>query len=283
MYLILNSRNALKEVELLSLPFPIIGKSFVDLVAAKKIILQSDDEICQQLQNCAALIKSDVIIKSYEAFRNKFVEAWDLLSSSSTTTFSVELPTLYKSHGINIVIDEILRPVWKMIIRFNFPTQSHSNVVGTGESTLICGPVGVGKTTIQISLMVLLFLLTDDILPAYIEYKKAEEQENRLPYNVIRAYASHLNLIDKNCPATIHVLKSLSENRRMVVFFSDDVQKLYLKKTQIEITICASKLSNRLQKLEKQCHILVLHQDRQEIWLLLHCIRMNKVSAIMNR
>ena len=40
--------------------------------------------------------------------------------------------------------------------------EADSNVsVRTGESVLICGLVGEGKTTIQVSLFSILFLLTD--------------------------------------------------------------------------------------------------------------------------
>ncbi len=233
-------RNAVKDVITL---LPAIDVTLRQLSDAKGILADecaTSDWIMSLRSIAKNSIKSHTIVTSFDKFYNGFLDAWELMTTAiCKEQFGFRLPCFYKSEGIEKVIKNILRPVWKMTIDFHYPHESYG-VVGTGESTLIGGPVGVGKTTIQVSLFVLLFLLSDVALPVYVEYntESAASLRQNKPFDVIRRYVQTLGIVTNiqtssasKQEANNLLLHDISISKKMVIFFSDEIQCLYIKPT----------------------------------------------------
>eukprot|EP00742_Colponemidia_sp_Colp-10_P005116 GILJ01005464.1.p1 GENE.GILJ01005464.1~~GILJ01005464.1.p1 ORF type:complete len:286 (-),score=9.95 GILJ01005464.1:1443-2300(-) len=127
-------------------------------------------------------------------------------------------------HKVKRVLKKILDPVHTMQLCFGL---SLDTSIGTGCSTLITGPVGVGKSSIMIVAYVLLCLLTDHVLPVYHEYSDAAPW--LMPLDMLRDTSllrlPHLVLASNEAE---QILFTLQEKQLMTVFFADEIQRLYV-------------------------------------------------------
>jgi hypothetical protein len=184
-------------------------------------ILTSEEELPKSLRQCRENLQSRSLT-TFEQFTDSLFLAWDQLSSiESNTTLSFQLPPLHRFDGLNAIVSEIVHPtIWKMN-RYFHSHYDHEHVVvddqcygmvERGESTLIIGPAGIGKTTIQISLVVLLLLLVDSTVPVYVNYDQPHDQVC-LPCEAIHCMATELGIIehmnDSVVPATSCLLEVL--------------------------------------------------------------------------
>ena len=153
-------------------------------------------------------------------FFNIFLTAWDKLSKDETVFNSMKmkkLPLMFRSTKIIEVVKKCLTPVfiWR---RHRIDSRSYPFSVASGSSSLIIGPVGVGKTTIMLVLHRLLSILMDDVISVFHEFR-TQIVSDPLPLNLVR-----LEVGVKDSSAT---LSSLLEGGKMLVFFGDEIQKCY--------------------------------------------------------
>ena len=180
-------------------------------------------------------------------FQNSILEGWKVLSTKDAMlNLQFALFPLFHYRELEIIIENILQPIWTMKQYF----EADSNVsVGTGESVLICGPVGVGKTTIQVSLFTILFLLTDFVLPVYVDFGESLQQYDKnghssrtSAYYPLSIAKDMLLTLQKNelvsqFPVSEDLLVTLFRMKLMLVFFSDEIQSLYISSLNKEISL----------------------------------------------
>ena len=97
--------------------------------------------------------------------------------------------------------------------------------IDTGCSRILSGPVGVGKTTVAVSLHALFMLFVDSVVSVYHEFKP---DKLVLPEVLIAAACNRNNVSPIQDRKLIPLLAGLSDMKKVVVFFGDEIQRLYI-------------------------------------------------------
>lgn len=211
---------------------PIINASYESVLHVSTDVSSEDQEHKSPLLDSLKKFRRDLIsvetLQNFQKFKEIVLDTWKILSDMQCMDlYGFRLPSFFCSKEIHVVLDEILKPIYKgtKLVKLG----DNASSVGTGESTLICGPLGVGKTTVQISLLVILTILSDVALCVYVEYKSRNNCESMLPYEAIYRHAQKAGICNSAMTADSTILGALSRSKRMVIFFSDEIQYLYQK------------------------------------------------------
>lgn len=194
--------------------------------ASSQMVNEAKQKICSPDTNCddTTLIKLKKLRyqltgkDSIEEFLDCWLCCWDFLSSTEARSFlQFQLPMLHRSRQVISVLTKLIAPIFGM--KLYFKTFNGAYNVGTGESTLITGPVGVGKTTLLMVVYVISSLFLDHVIPCYVDYSK---------YN-LQLPSQNISLIIGDSEINENLLGTLTIRQRMVVFLADEIQVLYSK------------------------------------------------------
>jgi hypothetical protein len=203
----------------------VIGATFRLVEDARLKLLDDSSTPSQFLQELVKLKKSLADEMHVEGYLTSLLAVWKHMSSfECKEELGFHLPLIYVSSSLKSVLKRILAPVLSM--RKYFVSTDGSQAVGTGSSTLLSGPLGVGKSTIFECLYVLLSLCMEHVVPVYYEYPR--NLKDLCTPKVCIQQALRLRRIEPTSPADGDFDGFLSGiPEKMVVFFGDDVQNLY--------------------------------------------------------
>eukprot|EP00602_Paraphysomonas_sp_CaronLab_P009307 CAMPEP_0185036370 /NCGR_PEP_ID=MMETSP1103-20130426/29272_1 /TAXON_ID=36769 /ORGANISM="Paraphysomonas bandaiensis, Strain Caron Lab Isolate" /LENGTH=546 /DNA_ID=CAMNT_0027573887 /DNA_START=167 /DNA_END=1807 /DNA_ORIENTATION=- len=132
-------------------------------------------------------------------------------------------------------------------------SQGKRREVGTGNSTLYVGPVGIGKTSIMIVAHVITsLLLSDCVISLYCEYDDEDLLNAPTPFSLLQAEVPDYN----GCSDIKQLLSWINNNAdhpKAVVFFADEIHALYVKKSSNDNSVVthAAHIVRELAKIGK--------------------------------
>ena len=239
---------------------PIIDIPNDTLKSARKLLFHNRDElgqyhandsdftsVCDMAKKIAERLKSS---PDLDSFTSAFFDGWDFLSGrQASKVLKFQLPPKYPSETTDSIFT-IICPLFTMVTAHS---QGKRREVGTGNSTLFVGPIGIGKTSIMIVAHVITsLLLSDCIIPIYCEYDDEDIQNAPTPFSLLQAEVPEY----KGCSDIRQLLSRINTNQehpKAVVFFADDIHLLYLKKEDHSASVVthAIKIVREIAKIGK--------------------------------
>ena len=155
--------------------------------------------------------------------KSNLYDAWDLLSTvEAKQALGFRFVPYYRSAEVDLVLKSIINPV-KTQLRYY--KELSLTGIDTGCSRILSGPVGVGKTTVAVSLHALFMLFVDSVVSVYHEFTP---DKLVLPEVLIAAAYNRNNVSPIQDSELLPLLAGLSDMTKVVVFFGDEIQRLYI-------------------------------------------------------